>query len=166
MLKQKKQQPIVYNADGVAFTIYRTTKATKSGPTDYWLLADYTTGKRRLLNNPSRKAAERRADQIRKAMVKGQADRMLPINGQWQDACMALGVLRSTQTGESLYTAIRSWAECEAMLNGRATLFDAVKYYLAHHRGSAPQPTSNPLRRSCQELPRLQGGGREVHVPL
>lgn len=140
MLKQQKQR-IVYNADGVDFTIYKTTKLTKFGPKDYWLLVDYSTGKRRLLNNPTRIAAERRADQIRAAMVKGQAHRMLLSNGQWQDVCLALEVLRSTQTGESLHTAIRSWAECEAMLSGRATLFDVVRYYLAHHHGNGPKPT-------------------------
>jgi hypothetical protein len=95
MLKQQKQQPIVYNADGVDFTIYKTTKPAKSGPKDYWLLEEYSTGKRRLLNNPSRKAAERRADQIREAMVKGQAHRMPLSNGQWQDVCMAAKVLQN-----------------------------------------------------------------------
>ena len=27
------------------------------------------------------------------------------------------------------------------MLNGKATLFDAVRFYLAHHRGNGPKPT-------------------------
>jgi hypothetical protein len=43
---------IVYNANGVEFTIYETTKPTKAGPTKYWLLVDHSTGKRRVLNNP------------------------------------------------------------------------------------------------------------------
>ena len=136
MLKQQKQQPIIYNADGVNFTIYKTTKAGQT----YWLLVDKSTGRRRLLNHPSRKAAERRADQIRDAMVKGQAHRMLLSNGQWQDVCMAVEVLRSAQTAESLGSAVRSWVECVALLNGRATLLDVVKFYLANHRGNGPQP--------------------------
>jgi hypothetical protein len=68
-----KHRKIVYDADGVPFTIYETIKATKAGLTKYWLLEDYSTGKRRVLNNRTREAAERRADQIRAAMVKGQA---------------------------------------------------------------------------------------------
>lgn len=44
----------VYNADGVPFTVYRTAKATRSGKKDYWFLADYSTGKRRVLNWPHR----------------------------------------------------------------------------------------------------------------
>ncbi len=140
MLKQQKQEPIVYNADGVAFTIYQTTKPTKSGPKVYWLLEDYSTGKRRLLNNPSRKDAERRADQIREAMVKGQAHRLLLSNGQWQDVCMAAEVLQNAPTADSLYTAIRSWLECIHLLDGKATLFDAVKFFVENHRGNGPKP--------------------------
>ncbi len=140
MLKHQKQRPIVYNADGVEFTIYKATKSTKSGPKDYWLLEDYSTGKRRLLNNPTRKAAECRADEIRDAMVKGQAQRALLSNGQWQDVCVAVEILRSAQTCESLGSAIRSWVECVTLLNGKATPFDAVKFYLANHRGDGPAP--------------------------
>ncbi len=131
----------VYNADGVEFTIYQSTKA---GQGIYWLLVDYSTGKRRVLSNPSRKEAERRADEIRAAMVKGQASRMSLNTGQWQDVCIALEVLRSAQVCESLGSAVRSWVACSAMLNGRSTLLDAVKYYLANHRDGGPQakPTS------------------------
>ena len=53
---------------------------------------------------------------------------------------MAVEVLRSAQTAESLGSAVRSWVECAALLNGRATLLDAVKFYLANHRGNGPQP--------------------------
>lgn len=144
MLKQQKQQPIVYNADGVDFTIYKTTKSAKSGPKDYWLLEDYSTGKRRLLNNPTRKAAERRADQIRTAMVKGQAHRSLVNHGQWQEICIALEVVRNAPAMDSLSSAVRSWAECITLLDGRATLLDAVKFFLANHRGTGPQP--KPIR--------------------
>lgn len=140
MLKQQKQQPIVYNADGVPFTIYKTQKAGQT----CWLLADKSTGKRRLLNHTSRKAAERRADEIRAAMVKGQAHRALLNNGQWQDVCMAVEVLRSAKTCESLGSAIRSWVECVTLLDGRAALFDVVKFFLANHRGTGPQP--KPMR--------------------
>ena len=77
----------VYNADGVDFTIYEVEKPSKSGPKTYWLLEDSSTGKRRTLNNVSKEAAECRADQIRAAMVKGQAHRLLLSNGQWQDVC-------------------------------------------------------------------------------
>ena len=54
-----KLRNMVYEADGVGFTIYETIKSTKSGPTRYWLLEDYSTGKRRLLNNKTKKAAEK-----------------------------------------------------------------------------------------------------------
>lgn len=139
-----EQTKFVYNADGVDFTIYKSVKPTKAGPKTYWLLEDESTGKRRTLNNVSREAAERRADQIRAAMVKGQAHRALLSNGQWQDVCMAVEILRSAQTGESLGSAIRSWAESTAMLGDRATLLDAVKFFLANHRGNGPQP--KPMR--------------------
>ena len=95
-----KGRKTVYDADGVPFTIYETIKSTQAGPTKYWLLEDYSTGKRRLLNNPTREAAERRADQIRTAMVKGQASRMALTNGQWQDACIALEIVHSVPTGD------------------------------------------------------------------
>ncbi|MDB6111006.1 MAG: hypothetical protein JWR69_2756 [Pedosphaera sp.] len=32
--------------------------STKSGPRTYWVLEDYSTGKRRLLNNQSEKVAK------------------------------------------------------------------------------------------------------------
>ena len=40
------QQKTVYNASGVDFTIYSTTKPSSAGPKTYWLLEDYSTGKR------------------------------------------------------------------------------------------------------------------------
>ena len=92
-----KRTKFVYNADGVDFTIYEVKKPAKSGLKTYWLLEDSSTGKRRTLNNVSREAAERRADQIRTAMVKGQAYRLLLSNNQWQDVCLAVEVLRSAR---------------------------------------------------------------------
>ena len=133
-----KGRKTVYDADGVPFTIYETIKSTQAGPTKYWLLEDYSTGKRRLLNNPTREAAERRADEIRAAMVKGQASRMMLTNGQWQDVCIALEIVRSVPTGDSLGSAIRTWAVCIGMLDGKADLLDAVKFFLAHNKGSGP----------------------------
>ena len=145
MTKHQKHQSIVYNANGVEFTIYATPKPTKSGPKVYWVLEErLTTGNRRLLNNKTLKAAKERADKIRAAMVKGQASRMSLSNGQWQDVCIAVEILRSTQTCDSLGSAIRSWAECIGMLGDRATLLDAVKFYLAHYKGNGPQP--KPIR--------------------
>lgn len=135
----------VYNADGVDFTIYKVDKPTKSGPKTYWLLEDCSTGKRRTLNNVSREAAERRADQIREAMVKGQAHRMLLSNGQWQDVCIAVEVLRSANRTESLGAAVRSWVECVTFLQGKASLWDAVKFYVYHNGGNGPQPKSTPF---------------------
>lgn len=100
----------------------------------YWVLVDHSTGKRRLLNNKTLKAAKQRADKIRAAMTKGRADRMVLSNGEWQDVCLALEVVKSIRSGQSLYTAARSWAECTAMLGDRAELLEAVKFFLAHHK--------------------------------
>jgi hypothetical protein len=52
-----KLRKFVYDSDGVGFTIYETIKSTPAGPTRYWLLEDYSTGKRRLLSNKTKKAA-------------------------------------------------------------------------------------------------------------
>jgi hypothetical protein len=71
-----KLRKFVYDANGVPFNIYETIKSNKFGPTRYWLLEDYSTGKRRLLNDKTEMAARERADEIRAAMVKGQASRM------------------------------------------------------------------------------------------
>jgi hypothetical protein len=45
MKERRQPSSIVYNADGVEFTIYKTAKPTKSGPKAYWVLVDYSTGK-------------------------------------------------------------------------------------------------------------------------
>lgn len=148
----------VYNANGVVFTIYKVEKPAKAGPKTYWLLEDCSTGKRRTLNNVSREAAERRADQIRAAMVKGQAHRMLLSNGQWQDVCIAVEVLRSTNRPESLGAAIRSWVECVTFLDGRATLWDAVRFFVARNGGTRTSTQADPVRRGGKAVPRLQGG--------
>ena len=81
----EEKQNIFYSADGVHFTIYKTSKSTKSGAIVYWLLENYTTGKRRLLNNLTKKAAQQRADKIRAAMVNGQASRLAMSNGEWPE---------------------------------------------------------------------------------
>jgi integrase len=142
-MDNEKHQSAVYNADGVEFTIYQTIKPTKSGPRVYWLLEDYSTGKRRLLNNKTLKAARQRADRIRAAMVKGQANRMTLSEGEWQGVCIARELVRSLRTGDSVGSAVREWADCTARLGDRASLLDATKFYLSHHRngGPPPQPT-------------------------
>jgi len=62
--------------DGQNENCCKATKPTKSGPKVYRLLEYFSTGKRRLLNNPPREDAERRADngrsaEIRKLKAKG-----------------------------------------------------------------------------------------------
>jgi hypothetical protein len=104
-------------------------------------LVDYSTGRRRVLNNPTKEAAERRADGIRKAMVKGQANRLSLSNGQWQDVCIAHEILRNTRTADSLTTALQAWAECLNLLDGRASLQDAVRCYLANQRNTTKLAT-------------------------
>ena len=151
----------VYDADGVQFTTYEMEKRTKSGPKVYWVLEEYcTTGKRRLLNNATRKAAELRADRIRAAAVKGQAGRMALSNGQWQDACIALEIVRSVPTGDSLASAIRTWARCIGMLDGKADLVRAVRFFLANH--NAPGPRSKPAGESSTIDP---GGSLDSACP-
>jgi len=143
-MDKEKHQSIVYNADGVEFTIYKTPKPTRTGRKTYWVLVDYSTGKRRLLNNRTEKAARQRADKIRAAMVKGQANRMTLSEGAWQDVCVAREVVRSLCNGYSVTTAVQEWAACVGMLeSSKVTVFDAVKFYLAHnkYRGPPPRPT-------------------------
>jgi hypothetical protein len=87
-----------------------------------------------LLSHTTEEAARRRADQIRVAMVKGQANRLAITNGQWQDICIAREIVRSCSTGDSLASAIRDWSTCSGMLiSSGASLLDAVKFYLSHH---------------------------------
>jgi len=139
-MEQKRKY--VCSAEGVPFTIYRTVKATRSGTKQYWLLADYSTGKRRVLNCRTKQAAERRADEIRAAMVKGQAHRVALSHGQWQDVCAALEIVRRSGTGESVGSAVRLWAEATLTLDGRASLLDAARFYVAHDQGHGPhKPT-------------------------
>jgi hypothetical protein len=110
-MKQNKST-ITHDADGIGFKIYRITKQTKYGPKDYWLLADHSTGKRRLLSHTSEKAARQHADKIKMAMVKGQASRMALNNGEWQEVCIALEIVRSVPTRDSLHSAVGEWAVC------------------------------------------------------
>jgi hypothetical protein len=138
-MRMAKQNKSVYDAGGVEFTIYETIKFTNSGPTRYWLLEDYSTGKRRLLNNKTKMAAQQRAKKIRSAMVKGQASRMSLSNGQWQDVCIALEIVRGALTGDSLASAIRSWAECITILGCNGTLLDAVNFYVVKHNPAGPK---------------------------
>ncbi|HEV7923971.1 MAG TPA: site-specific integrase, partial [Verrucomicrobiae bacterium] len=136
----------VYNADGVEFTIYETVKKTKAGPIRYWLLEDHSSGKRRLLSNKTKEAAQKRADKIRAAMVKGRADRMTLSNGQWQDVCLAGEIVKSLETGDSLISAVREWAHCRALLlSSGATLVEAAQFYRTHHKGGGG-PGHNPTR--------------------
>jgi hypothetical protein len=58
---------------------YETIKSTKSGPKKYWLHQDYSTGRRRLLNNRTLRAAEQRARKIR-ARTQSQAQRTEPFD--------------------------------------------------------------------------------------
>jgi integrase len=139
-MEQKRKY--VYSAEGVPFTIYRAMKATRSGTKHYWLLADYSTGKRRVLNCRTRQAAESRADKIRAAMVKGQAHRLALRHAQWQELFAALETIRRTGTGDSLGSAVRSWAQATLALDGRASLLDAARFYRAHNQGNGPhKPT-------------------------
>ena len=64
-----KLRKFVYDSDGVGFTIYATIKSSKSRRTRYWLLEEYSAGKRRWLSNKTKKAAEERGDTISASMV-------------------------------------------------------------------------------------------------
>ena len=138
-MSKRKLQSIVYNADGVEFMIYQTVKPTKSGPKVCWLLEDYSTGKRRLLNNKTEKAARQRANKIRAAMVEGQASRTAISNGEWQDVCVAREIVREMGCN-SLRTAAQEWADCTLRLGGKVSLLEAVQFYVRHYAdgGSAP----------------------------
>lgn len=119
MDQQKPASSIVCNADGVEFTIYKSSKPTKSGTKCYWVLADQSSGHRRLLNNKTLAAAKQRAHKIRTAMVKGQADRLALSSAQWQRACVAIEVVRSFGTGVSLYTVAQEYGICTGILSAR-----------------------------------------------
>ena len=95
----------LYDADGVEFIIYEMIKFTKSGPKKYWLLQDYSTSRRRLLNNRTLRAAEQRARKIRAAMVRGRVDRFSLSNFQWRDVCVALEIVHGVSAEGSLATA-------------------------------------------------------------
>ena len=75
-MRMPKLNKSLYDVDGVEFTIYETIKFTKSRPKKYWLLQDYSTGRRRLLNNRTLRAAEQMARKIRAAMERGRVDRL------------------------------------------------------------------------------------------
>jgi integrase len=134
----KEKKSFVYDASGIEFAIYQTTKQTKSGLKHYWLLADHSSGKRRLLCHTSLKAAQRHADEIRRAMAKGQADRQILTPGQWQDLILAQEIVRSWRNGHSVYSACREFGSADVLLAGRASVLDAAKYYLNHHQAGPP----------------------------
>ena len=141
-MANQKHQPILHDANGIIFKIHETTKTTKSGPRAYWLLEErITSGKRRLLSNTSEKAARRRADKIRAAMVKGQASRMALSHGEWQDVCVARQIIR--KRGWSLTAAASEWADCTDRLPVAVSLLDVTNYYLRNHINGGPpsQPT-------------------------
>ena len=58
MSKSNDTDNFVYNANGVPFKIWRARKRTRRCDEGkfYWLLEDYSTGKRRILNRKTRKA--------------------------------------------------------------------------------------------------------------
>jgi hypothetical protein len=150
-MDKQKHQSIVYNADGVEFTIYKTPKPTKTGCKTYWVLVDYSTGKRRLLNNKTEKAARQRANKIRAAMVKGQANRMTLSEGDWQGICIAREIVRSLCTGDSVGSAVREWADCTARLGSRTSLLDATKFYLSNHKNGGPPPKPTPFADAAEQ---------------
>jgi len=149
MEKQKQPSSIVYDADGVEFTIYKTTKPTKSGPKVYWVLVDHSTGKRRLLNNKSLKAARQRTDIIKAALAKGQANRMALSNGEWQDVCVSREIIRGLGCN-SLTSAAQEWADCTFRLPPGASLLEATNFYVKnHHNDGGPPPTRTRLHNAA-----------------
>ena len=75
-------------------------------------------------------------------MVKGQAARMALTNGAWQDICIAREIVRSVCTEDSVTSAVREWAECKARLASRASLLEAVRFYLSNQSDGGPvKPT-------------------------
>ena len=139
-MEKQKETSIVYNANGVKFTIYKTPKKTKAGPRVCWVLVDRSTGKRRTLNNKTLKAAKQRADTIQAALVKGQANRMALSNGEWQDVCVAREIVRG-RGSNSLTTAVQEWADCTFRLPPSESLLDATNFYVKnHHPDGGPPP--------------------------
>jgi len=163
-MEKQKQQSIVYNANGVKFTIYKTPKKTKSGPKVYWVLVDRSTGKRRTLNNTTLKAARQRADKIRAALPKGQADRMTLSNGEWQDVCVARQIVRERGCN-SLTTAVTEWADCTFRLPPGESLLDATVFYVKNHLNGGPphNPTNFADAAKAYHIFKVKAGKSESH---
>jgi integrase len=165
-MANQKQQPIVYDADGFKFTIYKTIKPTKAGPRLYWVLVDTTStpSKRRLLNNKTLKAAQQRADEIKAAMLKGQANRMALSEGAWQDMCVARKIVLEND-GDSLTAAAQEWADCRFRLPVAATLMDAVQVYVSQYRIGEPPPRPTGLVEAAERYHqfKVDAGKSESH---
>lgn len=128
-MKKRYSKAFVYVSDGEKFRILKSTKKTRSGPRDYYLLAESSTGKRRILNHTSLAAAQKRADDIRKAMSRGVANRLAYSQNEWTDICQARSALKSAYPRMSMTDAVRELVESRRALEDGVSLVQAVASY-------------------------------------
>lgn len=106
--------------------ILRTVKAGRR----YFLIEDYATGKRRLLNAPTLARAKERARELADAIASNRREAVKVDDHRLRQLQEADDLAKSH--GKPVEFAIHEWAEAVALLKGKATLLDAVRFYLGN----------------------------------
>lgn len=132
--EKQEQKPIVVKFGNASVRIYR-------GHTrgyHYFQVADFSSGKRKLLTFSDEQEARTKAEDIAKNLNSGQVEVLKLTNADVASHQRAIHLLKPT--GVSLELAAAEFAEAKAKLGNRS-LMEAVNFFLRHNPSSMPSKT-------------------------
>ena len=134
-LEQDQRGPVeIVESKGIKIPIYSSPyRGTRS-----YLLAYYTDGKRKRERSPTLEAGRKRAKELIEELANGVAHVGTFTPKQAASVNEAVAILQPTRV--TLTEAARQFAEAYTLLDGRGTINEAVKYFLAD-RQKAQLPT-------------------------
>jgi integrase len=139
MKQRKRQIPETVQVGNVVVKVYPHRRHIEGREQPYlnWQVADYTTGRRRLIQFADHTAAIREAERIARQTSTGQVEAAMMTNADAQSYGRAVALIKPT--GDTLETACELYAKAVAILGTGPKLEEAARAYV--QRDTLPAKT-------------------------
>lgn len=137
-MRRKALQPILVKVGNVQVKVYRFEREKHGIPYDQFLLADYSTGKRRLIAFANERDARAEATRIASKLAKREGEVLTLTPADASAYRRAVEFVKPT--GVAIEVASAQFAEAHQKLAGRS-LSEAVTYFIRHNPATLPSKT-------------------------
>lgn len=153
-MRRKGTQPIVIKVGNVQVKIYHSHQQKNGNPYDQFNVADYSTGKRRLISFASEREARAEATRIATKLAKREGEVLTLTTGDASAYRRALEFVHPT--GVRIEVAAAQFAEAHLKLAGRS-LAEAVGYFVRHNPTTLPRKTVTEVFQDLLAAKRADG---------